>query len=1036
MAAIGESVKKLGLMTETTFARSNMTALGVKPFAETRAEMARLTTAYRELSTSGKASTGELAKALEELRKKNRELYASMSSPPKMATARDTLGLTAHREIAAGIERARQAYQTLASSGRLSMAELAQAKVALGAKIDELRGKTNGWRDSIMEIGVKWAEVAAVLAVPLGAAKQAIEFESAMADVRKVVDGTPEQIQQLGDEIQAMSMKIPLASRELAAIAAAAGQLGIAKNDIPAFTEVVAKMSTAFNMTAGEAGTALGKLKTLFGMSIADMNQFGDAVNQLGNNTASTERDIVEVMLRIGGTAKQFGLAKEEAAALAATFLSLGKPPEIASTAINALLTRMQAAEIQTDAFKSKLQELGWSAEEMATAVEKNPQKAINDLLGALSQLEGRERANALGELFGREYQDDLAILLTGLDEYRQSLGMVADQTQYAGAMQKEFDARAATTANGLTLLKNAVVAIAENVGEGFLPAIKAAGFMLSQLLRPIVAVTEAMPKTSAALVALGAGALVFGTVARAAAIARLALVNFGIGARVAATTTVLAANVAAVGVRAALGPLVIALTAGWEIGTWLNNFEVVKKTGIAMAAGLTTAWLNAKRAWATLTGGDTAAIEREIEQAKRIYTEMFAEVGREAKQTAGRQQQAQEDIAEATTTSAADQKRATGEALAAMQAQYKEYADEIKGLQDSLADHQRSTEEELRDMARSGMSDLAAWRDRKAEAGEFTQKAREAAEAAKQLFAAGNVEAGRETYKVAAEYADKATAAYRDLNEEVKRGDQVVISQGTALRTAMAGVREAGEVKADIIRQQTEALQGAQAALNEQSGGQLDPALDAAKTKVEALGTAAEAAKGKVQDLLNIEPPADGDWGKVWAAMESGAEQSGKSVTTTWDRVWDRFLASGSEDISDLERQLQELSKDRHVTVYIEEKVKKAMGGIVQRFARGGRLPGYGGGDRISALLEAGEFIVRKEAVARYGTGLFNALNSLRLPEIPRFAAGGMVGAAGDSMTINLSFGGGASVPVTSTRDNAILLEREFRRRAQRSSR
>ena len=53
MAAIGESVKKLGLMTETTFARSNMTALGVKPFAETRAEMARLTTAYRDLSTSG-----------------------------------------------------------------------------------------------------------------------------------------------------------------------------------------------------------------------------------------------------------------------------------------------------------------------------------------------------------------------------------------------------------------------------------------------------------------------------------------------------------------------------------------------------------------------------------------------------------------------------------------------------------------------------------------------------------------------------------------------------------------------------------------------------------------------------------------------------------------------------------------------------------------------------------------------------------------------------------------------------------------------
>ena len=72
------------------------------------------------------------------------------------------------------------------------------------------------------------------------------------------------------------------------------------------------------------------------------MNQFGDAVNQLGNNNGSTERDIVEVMLRIGGTAKQFGLAKKSRGP-GRDVPFAGQAPRSASTAINALLNRMQA---------------------------------------------------------------------------------------------------------------------------------------------------------------------------------------------------------------------------------------------------------------------------------------------------------------------------------------------------------------------------------------------------------------------------------------------------------------------------------------------------------------------------------------------------------------------------------------------------------------------------------------------------------------------------------------------------------------------
>ena len=81
----------------------------------------------------------------------------------------------------------------------------------------------------------------------------------------------------------------------------------------------------------------------------------GCDINTLGNTSAAKESEIVDVMQRIGGQAKQFGLATEQAAALSAAFISLGKSPEVAGTAINALLTKLQTANVQSDDFKEAL---------------------------------------------------------------------------------------------------------------------------------------------------------------------------------------------------------------------------------------------------------------------------------------------------------------------------------------------------------------------------------------------------------------------------------------------------------------------------------------------------------------------------------------------------------------------------------------------------------------------------------------------------------------------------------------------------------
>jgi hypothetical protein len=80
-----------------------------------------------------------------------------------------------------------------------------------------------------------------------------------------------------------------------------------------------------------------------------------------------------------------------------------------------------------------------------------------------------------------------------------------------------------------------------------------------------------------------------------------------------------------------------------------------------------------------------------------------------------------------------------------------------------------------------------------------------------------------------------------------------------------------------------------------------------------------------------------------------------------------------------------------------VEQKRWGGMAGIA-KLAGGGKLPGWGGGDKIRALLEAGEFVIRKEAVSKYGAAFFAKLNSLGFASLPNMASvitakiGGMI--------------------------------------------
>lgn len=96
---------------------------------------------------------------------------------------------------------------------------------------------------------------------------------------------------------------------------------------------------------------------------------------------------------------------------------------------------------------------------------------------------------------------------------------------------------------------------------------------------------------------------------------------------------------------------------------------------------------------------------------------------------------------------------------------------------------------------------------------------------------------------------------------------------------------------------------------------------------------------------------------------------------------------------------------------------------------ATGGFIRGYGGGDRIHAMLEQGEFVLRKEAVRKLGLNNVWNLNNLNIPRstpsvdrlsIPSFSGGGYVGS---SNTINIHVPGNKPIQVSGSREQATAL-------------
>lgn len=193
-------------------------------------------------------------------------------------------------------------------------------------------------------IGIGGEVASAAKEAVIGTAEAGILFESAFTGVQKTVDATEEELAVLREGIRDLAGEIPTTTTEISAVAEAAGQLGIAKDDILDFTRVMIDLGNATNLTSGDAASALAKFANITQMDSSAYEALGSTIVDLGNNFATTEADIVAMSQRIASTGEVVGLQEYEILALATALSSLGIEAEAGGTAASTMLKKMETA--------------------------------------------------------------------------------------------------------------------------------------------------------------------------------------------------------------------------------------------------------------------------------------------------------------------------------------------------------------------------------------------------------------------------------------------------------------------------------------------------------------------------------------------------------------------------------------------------------------------------------------------------------------------------------------------------------------------
>src|SRR5690625_665281 len=354
--------------------------------------------------------------------------------------------------------------------------------------------KMRDYGDSVSETaaaisGISFAAFAGLTGVIATLTTRASQFEDAFVQVQKTVGGTDVQFAELEKEIRNMSKTMPKTTEEISEVAAAAGRLGVKREDISEFTRVMMMMGDASNLSASEAADSLARFMNIMGTSNDDVERLGSSITHSGNNAATSEKEIGEMSQRNAGAAAQANMSETDVLAFAATMSELGIRSEAGGSALSRVILEMNSAvKGGGEELEGFAEIAGMSADQFAQAFERDAAGATAQFIEGLNGISkcGGDVAGALADVGFSELRvrDALLRMSEATGNLNENLGLSKTAWEENTALAAEAERVYGTFSAKLKIVWNKVRDVMLIFGK---PLMNALSTILDKVVIPLV---------------------------------------------------------------------------------------------------------------------------------------------------------------------------------------------------------------------------------------------------------------------------------------------------------------------------------------------------------------------------------------------------------------------------------------------------------------------------------------------------------------------------------------------------------------------
>lgn len=320
----------------------------------------------------------------------------------------------------------------------------------------------------------------AIIGGAAASVKAAIDIDTALTGVRKTVDGTEQDYQALKDAAIEFSKANATSATDFLDAQALGAQLGFNIDELQRFAEVATGLDIATNMDLETAASEMARFANITKMSHDDIENYASAIVNVGNNMATTESEVSSMAMRLAAASTQVGMSQADILGLAGALSSLGVEAEAGGTAVSTIMATIdKAVASNSEELATWASAAGMSADQFASSWKEKPVEALSAVLSGMERAteEGGNMSLMLEELgISSLRQTDVMKRMAGNSELMAEGVRIANEGWNENvALSNEVANRNDSLAAKFEILKNRIVAIAEEVGAPLADAMLAA---------------------------------------------------------------------------------------------------------------------------------------------------------------------------------------------------------------------------------------------------------------------------------------------------------------------------------------------------------------------------------------------------------------------------------------------------------------------------------------------------------------------------------------------------------------------------------